>query len=138
MPESEALHLVLREAKRLHKAALSEPLAVSLPVLRRILVSQTLQRIALPELRRHKHIVQRKHILRMLAIEAGFPSWEPYRQALVSMQPAQLRHFDIARHQGAGHLNLWFSTVDEAQAHAAEHGGRVLPVGQHGVVLMEA
>jgi len=73
----------------------------------------------------------------MLAIEAGFANWEEYRQSLTSMRPEQLKHFDIARHE-AGHLNLWFSTLSEAQEHAAMHGGRALQVGQQGVVLINS
>lgn len=130
-----ASQAVLKEAKRLHKAATSEQLVLSLPVLRRIRATDTLQRMSLPELRRHRHIVQRKHILRMLAVEAGFASWETYRHALATLPPEQLPHFDIARHE-AGQLNLWFSTLEQAQAHAAQHGGRALPVGRQGVVLI--
>jgi hypothetical protein len=137
LQEAGGCQTVLKEAKRLHKAAASEQLALSLPVLRRILASEALQRISLPELRRHRSIVQRKHILRMLAAEAGFNSWEAYRQALAGMAPEQLAHFDIARHQ-AGQLNLWFSTLAQAQAHAALHGGRALQVGRQGVVLIDS
>ncbi|MEY4749487.1 MAG: hypothetical protein RIQ60_1701 [Pseudomonadota bacterium] len=131
-----AAELVLREARRLHKAATSGQLATSLPILRRLLASQVLTGISLPELSRQSALVQRKHLLRLLAIEAGHASWEDYRRALDTLCADQLEHFDIA-HQGAGHLNLWFSTLAEAQAHAAEQGGRAVRVGQQAVVLID-
>ena len=134
---TQTVTLLLREAKRLHKAAISEQLAPSLPVLRRLLASHVMQGLSLPELRRHRSMVQRKHLLRMLAKEAGFPCWEAYRQALTEMPPDQLAHFEIAR-QGAGQLNLWFSTMDEAQAHVKDHGGRAMRVGRQAVVLLSA
>jgi hypothetical protein len=136
--ETSAADIVLREARNLHRAVNADSLARSLPVLRRLLASGVLQGIALPELHRSRDtVVQRKHILRMLAIEAGFASWEAYRPALSRMKASELPHFDIARHD-AGQLNHWFSTLDEAKAYAASHGGRAMAVGQQAVVLIGA
>lgn len=134
---NDAASVLLREAKRLHQAATSDSLATALPVLRRILATGTLAGLSLPTLHRRRDMVQRKHILRTLAIEAGFNSWEAYRPALALMTVEQLPHFDIARPQ-AGYPNFWFSTRAEAEAHVALHGGRLLPVGQQAVVLPTA
>ncbi len=130
-----AINLVRREAKKMQHAAVSDSIAVSLPVLRRLLASKVLQGITLPELGRQRNIVQRKHVLRTLAIEAGYSSWEDYRHALAGMTPESLQHYDIAR-LGAGYPNLWFSSLTQAQAHAAVHGGRPIPVGQQAVVFV--
>ncbi len=130
----EAVTAVLREAKRLHRAAASESLALSLPVLRRLLAQQVLQGVSLPELRRHRHIVQRKHLLRLLALDAGFANWETYRAALPGVPVADLPHFDLVRAQ-AGYPNLWFSTPEEAERHVALRGGRMMRVGLQAVVL---
>lgn len=127
--------LVLRMARNLHRATESESLAVSLPVLRRLLATATLTAISLPELQRNRDIIQRKHILRMLAIEAGFASWEDYRHALDTMSVDQIPHFDYLRRQ-AGYPNLWFSTYEEAQRYAAAHNGHALKVGEQAVVLV--
>ncbi len=81
-------------------------------------------------------MVQRKHVLRMLATEAGFPNWEAYRQALECMAPEQLPHFDVIR-MASGYPNLWFSSHAEALSHAQEHGGRVMKVGHQAVLLAE-
>ncbi len=131
---NDAGQLVLREARKLHRAATSESLAISLPILRRILATNTLRGISLPELFRRRDTVQRKHILRMLAIEAGFGSWEDYRPALDRMTAGQLEHFDIVRRE-IGYPNYWFSTQIEAEQYARLHGGRVMRVGQQAVVI---
>jgi hypothetical protein len=128
--------LVLRTAKRLHKAALSAAPSQSLPVLRRVLATGSLRELSLPELHKNRTLVRRKHILRTLAVEAGHVSWETYRDALVTMRADELPHFDLVRSQ-AGYPNLWFASVTEAQAHAARHGGRVMAVGAQAVVFTQ-
>lgn len=133
----ETAGIVLREARNLHRAANSDSLARSLPVLRRLLATGVLHGMALPELHRQRGTVQRKHVLRMLALEAGHPSWEAYRVALAHMTADELPHFDILRRH-AGYPNHWFSSLDEAQAHAARHGGRVMRVGHQAVVMPDA
>jgi len=129
-----AVNLVLREAKKLQRAATSESLAQALPVLRRLLSSNTLTGITLPELHRRRDIIQRKHLLRMLAIEAGYPGWEWYRPALARMSVDEVEHFDIIRSR-ASSLNHWFSSMDDARKYAATHGGRPLRVGRQAVVI---
>lgn len=130
----EAVKPVLNLAKRLHKAALSEQLSLSLPVLRRVLATRTLYDISLPELRQSRSRVQRKHILRTLAIESGYPSWEEYRQALSSMVASDLEHYDLIR-PTAGYPNLWFPSVSQAAKHVVTHGGQAIRVGDQGVVI---
>lgn len=131
---SDAAIAVLREARRLHRIALSDALSKSLPILRRVLSSNTLHGMSLPALFRSRSAVQRKHILRTLAIEAGFESWETYRLALGTMTIDQLEHFDIIQRQ-IGYPNFWFSSLVEAQEHALKHGGRTMRVGQQAVVV---
>lgn len=133
-PES-AADLVLRIARNLHRAAYSESKIVALPVLRRLLATATLTAISLPELYRSRDIIQRKHILRMLAVEVGFQCWEDYRHALDSMSADQLSHFDHLR-RTAGYPNLWFSNYDEAQCYAKDNNGHALRVGLQAVVLI--
>lgn len=130
-----AAAVVLREAKILHKAVCSTALMKSLPVLRRLLEAKALPGSSLPELFRRKESIQRKHVLRMLAMEAGYPSWERYRQVLSTLDPAGLSHFDIAR-RDKGSLNLWFASLAEAEQYAAVHGGKPLRVGRHAVIFL--
>lgn len=130
-----AADLVLRIARNLHHAAYSDSKISALPVLRRLLATATLTAISLPELYRSRDIIQRKHILRMLAVEVGFKCWEDYRHALDTMSVEQLSHFDHLR-RTAGYPNLWFSNYDEAQDYARENNGHALRVGQQAVVLI--
>lgn len=129
-----ALRAVLRAARSLHHAAISDSLAASLPVLRRLLASGIFVGMSLPTLHRGRHRVRRKHLLRLLAVEAGAASWEHYRPQLRARSAAQLPHFDIVR-RSAGYPNSWFSSLADAEAHAAQYGGRALAVGRQAVVL---
>jgi hypothetical protein len=131
---SAAALLVLQAARRLHKAALGAAPSQSLPVLRRVLATGSLRDVSLPALHKNRMLVRRKHILRMLAVEAGYESWETYREALVTLRSEELVHFDLVRGQ-AGYPNLWFASVAAAQAHVVQHGGRMLAVGDHAVVF---
>ena len=132
--DADSMSLVLREARRLHKLAASASLAAPLPVLRRLIGNQILNGLSLPELHRQRDLVQRKHLLRLLAVEAGHASWEAYRVALVQLSPQALEHFDLVR-QVIGYPNFWFSTPEQAQAHVLAHGGRAMRVGQQAVVI---
>jgi hypothetical protein len=125
----------LRIAKRLHKAALEGAPNQALPVLRRVLASGSLRDLSLPQLHKNRALVRRKHILRTLAVEAGYASWEHYRAALATLPVEELPHFDLVRSQ-AGYPNLWFASVAEAQAYTAQHGGRMMAVGEQAVVLV--
>ncbi len=136
LPHTQAADLVRALARQLHRAATSDSLRVSLPVLRRILATHTLRDLSLPQLFRQRAMVQRKHLLRMLAIEAGHPSWEHYSRALPGMTAEQLPHLDVLQ-ASAGYPNLWFSSPTQALAYAKAHGGRVLPVGTQAVVLSQ-
>ena len=129
-----ALAQVLRQAKMLHRAASSDALASALPVLRRLLLAGVTPAMRLPELHRNRAQVQRKHLLRLLAREAGYASWDAYRKVLSELKAEQLEQFDLLRRQ-AGYPNLWFASMDAAQQHARQHGGRVVKVGQQAVIL---
>ena len=131
---SQATAAVLRQARRLHRMATSESLSGALPILRRVLSTNTLRGMSLPELFRNRDRVQRKHILHTLAVEAGFINWNMYRHALGDMAVDQLRHFDMVR-SSVGYPNLWFSTFAQAQIHAGAHGGKAMRVGQQAVVV---
>jgi hypothetical protein len=129
-----AVALVLREARRLHRAARSASLCACLPVLRRVLAAQVVPGQALTALLRHRAAVQRKHLLHMLAVEAGHRHWQAYRSALADVRVADLAHFAVEE-CGHANLNLWFASELAAQRYAAEHGGRSVRVGRQAVVL---
>ena len=126
--------LVLREARRLHRIAKSHSLSSSLPLLRRLLSAGILRDTTLPEAFRARASLQRKHLLRLLAVEAGFLSWEAYRPALSSIQPSELDSF-IVHEKGWAFVHNWFPSAELAQAQVAKVGGRVVRIGSHAVAL---
>ena len=127
---------LLRVAKRLHRAAVSSSLVESLPVLRRLLAAQVIRGLTLPQLSQRRSLIQRKHLLQTLAIEAGFLNWDAYRGALAETPHDPPLPFDVHT-RAAGYPNLWFSSLADAEAHAARHGGRAVRHGQQAVVFVE-
>ena len=127
---------LLRVAKRLHRAAVSSSLVESLPVLRRLLAAQVIRGLTLPQLSQRRSLIQRKHLLQTLAIEAGFLNWDAYRGALAEKPNAPPLPFDVHT-RAAGYPNLWFSSLADAEAHAARHGGHAVRHGQQAVVFVE-
>ena len=134
-----ALHLVLGEARRLHRAATGGSLSQSMPVLRRLHAAQVLPRMTLMRLHAERVHLQRKHVLRTLAVEAGYRNWEQFRPGITGMPLEAFDHFQLGRFEKAWGTapNLWFSTECLARAHVAEHGGRVLRWGHQAVVVAD-
>lgn len=128
------LQLWLREAKILQKAAKSPSLAQSLPVLRRLLNSEVLTDISLLELKSNTEIIQRKHLLNMLAIENGSRCWKDFRQQVAAAEQGSILPNSIEL-RDAGYPVLWFSTVLEANSYTDQHGGRVIKVGSQAAVV---
>ncbi len=132
-PALSAVEIVLRQARRLHRAATSERLANAMPALRRLQAAGVFPGEDLMSLYRRRQALQRKHFLRLLALEAGFPDWERFRPTLAQMPPEAFDHFKFGN-ELAGSLNAWFSNEAQAQAYAQRHGGRVIRVGHQAVV----
>ena len=76
----------LLEAKKLHKATKSESLSNVLPVLRRLLNSKVLIDISLPQLKNKTEMIQRKHLLQLLASENGKASVSSKKNRSVDYQ----------------------------------------------------
>lgn len=125
---------MLREAKRLHRAATSDALSEALPVLRRLLAARAVPACPLQVLFRDRASLQRKHVLRMLACEAGHASWEAYSQALSSLD-SQAVVLSVAAQRSTAMLKHWFVGEQQAAQFASVHGGLVAPVGQQGAVV---
>lgn len=134
--KSAALQQLSTLAKRLHKAAKAESLSVALPVLRRLIATKVLNNLSLVALRNQQHMIQRKHILRMLAAEAGYSDWASYKHAVEAMPEKSKAHYAIAL-KGVGYPNLWFSSFDAANDYAAKHGGKPIAVGKQAVVVVK-
>ena len=86
----------------------------------------------LPNAFRARSNLQRKHFLRLLALEAGFSSWETYRPALKNTHPSELDAF-IVLEKGWAFIHSWFPSEEQAQRAKAD--GRVVRIGNQAVVL---
>lgn len=126
----------LLEAKKLHKATQSESLTSVLPVLRRLLTSKILVDISLPELKKNTEIIKRKHLLQMLATENGYSCWGDLKRAIEmkSRGDELLLPYSLEL-KNAGYPTLWFAKVEEAQAYAQQHDGKVIIVGEQAAWL---
>lgn len=129
--------LVLREAKRLHRAATADSRWISLPVLRRLLAAGAVPAVTLPNLYRARDTVQRKHVLRALAVEAGYGNWEEYSGALPLLDAQQISRAIFLQRDTPG-LKLWFTSEAGAAQFAATHGGHPVRVGRQAVVVPTA
>ncbi len=130
------LQLWLREAKVLHKSAKSSSLADSLPVLRRLLEAKILVNLSLPELKRCTEIIQRKHLLNLLAVENGGSSWAEFKKLIEIAPQGTMLPYSVELKK-AGYPVLWFSTSTEANQYCDTHGGKVVQVGDQAAVVPE-
>jgi len=133
-PVASAVEIVLRQARKLHRAARSDSLAAAMPALRRLQAAGVIPGADLMGLYRQRQALQRKHFLRMLAVEAGFPDWERFRPQLAQMPAEAFEHFKFGN-ELAGALHPWFANEAQAQDYAQRHGGRVVRVGRQAVVV---
>jgi hypothetical protein len=129
-----AADLVLRHARKLHRAARTGAIHQALPALRRVHAAGVFPGVALSALYRERHSLKRKHVLRTLAVEAGFGDWESFRPRLDTLPAEAFAHLGQAD-SWLGFLNMWFSTEAEARAFAGEHGGTVFRIGTQAMVL---
>ena len=128
-----AVELALRLARTLHRASKDATLFKAMPAVRRAHGAGVFAELTLSALYRQRHLLQRKHFLRTLAVEAGFANWESYLPALRSQPPQTLGHYTTG--QEYGYPNAWFSTHAEAIAFAEERGGNVVRYGQQAMVV---
>lgn len=128
-----AVEQALRQARTLHRASKDATLLVALPAVHRAHAAGVFSELTLSALYRQRHLLQRKHFLRVLAVEAGFANWESYRPLLRNQPPQTLEHYTSWRE--FGYPNAWFSTHAQAIAFAAERGGKVVLYGQQAMVV---
>lgn len=126
--------MVLAHARFLHRSACSDSLSSGLPVLRRLQEAGILARLSLPRLWTQRSMVQRKHILRMLAHEMGFADWERCKAQLARSSPEAVDHLKIG-YDWVGRFNHWFADEARARVLLERHGGRLMRWGGHVVVV---
>ncbi len=135
-PESSSVQLFLRQARRFQRAVESDSPSAALPILRRLIKAGAIGETSLTQLFHTRQQLQRKHFLRMLALETGFSSWETFRPILAQMSAADLATLQFLD-TGAAQLKLWFADAQSAQTYVAEQGGRVIAIGQQAVVMTD-
>ncbi len=128
-----AVEQALRQARTLHRASKDATLLAAMPAVRRAHAAGVFAELTLSALYRQRHLLQRKHFLRMLAVEAGFANWESYLPALRNHPPQALEHYTSWRE--FGYPNAWFSTHAQAIAFAEERGGKVVRYGHQAMVV---
>lgn len=95
---------------------------------------------ALPELRALREdalldVLQRRHCLAILARELGLNGWSHLTELWSSSSSVDFGKLFYPAQCG-GHWNVWSSSLDEARAIRAEHGGFLLPY-RHQFVIVE-
>jgi hypothetical protein len=128
------LQLWLREAKVLQKLAKSASLSRSLPVLRRLLNAKVLSNLSLIELKNNTAIIQRKHLLHMLATENGASCWSAFKQQITTAPEGSIVPNSIEL-RDAGYPVLWFASTAEAATYADNHGGKIVKLGNQAAVV---
>ena len=130
---SNSVEQALHQARTLHRASRDCALLQAMPALRRAHNAGVFHGLSLSAPFGQRHLLQRKHFLHALAVEAGFTNWESSVQNL-RMQPPQ-----AARQHGTaldyGYPNLWFSTHEQAEYFAEKCGGRVVFHGRQAMVV---
>ena len=123
-----ATDVVLRQARKLHRAASNGSIVSALPAARRVHAAGIFPGRALSVSYRERSELRRKHFLRALAVEAGFADWESCRAQLERLPVEVFARFKVEEEWFA-YLNSWFSNELQAQAFADRHGGKVIRVG---------
>ena len=74
--------------------------------------------------------VQRRHCLASLAATLGFRSWPHAKSVLGGAMVEDLGTL-MHRESGGAFTNIWSASYEEARQIRAEHGGFLLPFGEH-------
>lgn len=123
-----------REAKKLHKQAVSDNKLTSLPILRRLIKQNVYYDVNVMELLKKRAEIQLKHTYQLLAKEVGYNTWADLKLQLNGMSDDEKLHYSM-KLKGVGYPNLWFSNVNEAADYAQLNGGEVISVGDQAVVV---
>ncbi len=124
-----------RVARRLLREAQSEKPSSALPVLRRLLQAGVVPAARLTDLYQARASVQLKHMLRTIAVELGYPSWEACKHDIDRKPASVLDRFRLDLGAFGDYNQVWFSNEKEAQQWQAENGGHVVVYGSQAVVM---
>ncbi|HYD94988.1 MAG TPA: hypothetical protein VEC01_06655 [Noviherbaspirillum sp.] len=122
-------------ARRLLREAHSARPSAAMPVIRRVHRAGVLpvQRVA--DLYHARAALQLKHMLRMVAIELGYPGWDACKHDIDRRPASALDRFRLDLGAFGDYNQVWFATEAEAQQWQQENGGRIVVYGAQAVVM---
>jgi len=130
------LNSFLRTAKILHRITKNGSISQVMPVIRRLYAADVLYGKALSQLFKERLTLQRKHFLRLLAIESGFKSWEELKPALETGQQVHVAEPFTNTVNDTSVMKIWCSSELEAKNYVAVNGGEVVQYGDQAMVLL--
>lgn len=119
---------MLRDARSSHPSK-------ALPVIRRVHAAGILPIPRLADLYRARVALQLKHVLRTIAAELGYASWEVCKHDVDHLSPDVLDRFRVDLGVFGDYNQIWFSNASAAQEWRNEHGGHVVVYGSQAVVM---
>jgi len=126
----------LRTAKILHRITKNGSISQIMPIIRRLHTADIFYGKALSQVFKERLILQRKHFLRLLAIESGYKNWETLKPALESAQPLHIAESFTDIVNDTSVMKIWCSSELEAKNYVAVNGGEVVQYGDQAMVLL--
>ena len=122
-------------ARIMFRDARSEQPSKALPIARRIHAAGILPFQRLTDLYRHRESLQLKHLLRTIAVELGFPTWDACKRNVDSLPTTVLDRFRLDLGGFNDYEQIWFPSQSAAQEWQREQGGRIVAYGNQAVIL---
>jgi hypothetical protein len=107
----------------------------ALPVVRRVHATGVVDGVRLTDLYHARASLQLKHMLRTLARELGYATWEACKRDADRMPPSALDRFRLDLGVFGDYNKIWFADEISAQQWQAAHGGYVVAYGNQAVVM---
>lgn len=124
-----------RYARHMLRDARSDRPSTSLPVIRRIHSAGALPVPRLSDLYHARGSLQLKHMLRTVAAELGYATWDECKRDVDRQAPGVLDRFRVDLGAFRDCNQIWFSNEIAAQQWQKEHGGHMVVYGGQAVVM---
>jgi hypothetical protein len=119
---------MLRDARSDHPSK-------ALPIIRRVHSAGILPTPRLTDLYQARESLQLKHILRTVAAELGYATWDACKHDVDRQPSSVLDRFRLDLGGFGDYNQIWFSNESTAQEWQREHGGHVVVYGSQAVVM---
>jgi hypothetical protein len=124
-----------RHARNLLRDVRSDHPSKSLPIIRRVHSAGIAPTRRLPDLYHTRESLQLKHMLRTVAVELGYATWDACKRNVDRQPPSVLDRFRLDLGGFGDYNQIWFSNESAAQEWQREHGGHVVIYGSQAVVM---